>query len=75
MHLIVEAMRRAYADRAAYLGDADFVSVPVKGLTRPQYAGKAAQGDSQVETRCAGRGRAIRRCLKDRNHSVLRGGR
>jgi gamma-glutamyltranspeptidase / glutathione hydrolase len=40
MHLIVEAMRRAYADRAAYLGDADFVSVPVKGLTSPAYAAK-----------------------------------
>ena len=40
MHLIVEAMRRAYADRAAYLGDADFVSVPVTGLTSPEYAAK-----------------------------------
>jgi gamma-glutamyltranspeptidase / glutathione hydrolase len=38
MHLIVEAMRRAYADRAAYLGDADFSSVPVKGLTSLKYA-------------------------------------
>jgi gamma-glutamyltranspeptidase/glutathione hydrolase len=38
IHLIVEAMRRAYADRAAYLGDTDFSSVPVKGLTSPQYA-------------------------------------
>jgi gamma-glutamyltranspeptidase/glutathione hydrolase len=38
MHLIVEAMRRAYADRAAYLGDADFTSVPVKGLTSLKYA-------------------------------------
>jgi len=38
MHLIVEAMRRAYADRAAYLGDTDFSSVPVKGLTSVKYA-------------------------------------
>jgi gamma-glutamyltranspeptidase/glutathione hydrolase len=38
IHLIVEAMRRAYADRAAYLGDADFGSVPVKGLTSLKYA-------------------------------------
>jgi gamma-glutamyltranspeptidase/glutathione hydrolase len=38
IHLIVETMRRAYADRAAYLGDADFVSVPVAGLTSPRYA-------------------------------------
>jgi gamma-glutamyltranspeptidase/glutathione hydrolase len=38
IHLIAETMRRAYADRAAYLGDADFVSVPVAGLTSPRYA-------------------------------------
>ncbi len=38
MHLIVEAMRRAYADRAAYMGDTDFVSVPVAGLTSVKYA-------------------------------------
>jgi gamma-glutamyltranspeptidase/glutathione hydrolase len=31
-HLTTEAMRRAYADRAAYMGDADFVKVPVEGL-------------------------------------------
>ena len=40
IHLIAEAMRRAYADRAAYLGDADFVSVPVAGLTSLKYAEK-----------------------------------
>lgn len=40
IHLIAEAMRRAYADRAAYLGDADFVSVPVARLTDPDYAAK-----------------------------------
>jgi gamma-glutamyltranspeptidase / glutathione hydrolase len=38
IHLIAETMRRAYADRAAYLGDPDFVSVPVAGLTSPGYA-------------------------------------
>ncbi len=37
-HLIVEAMRRAYRDRALYLGDPDFVSVPVKRLIHPFYA-------------------------------------
>jgi gamma-glutamyltranspeptidase/glutathione hydrolase len=40
MHFIVEAMRHAYADRAAYLGDADFVSVPVARLTSQDYAAK-----------------------------------
>ncbi len=38
LHSIAEAMRRAYADRAEYLGDPDFVSVPVKQLVDPDYA-------------------------------------
>jgi len=38
IHLIAETMRRAYADRATYLGDPEFVSVPVAGLTSPRYA-------------------------------------
>lgn len=37
-HLIVEAMRRAYRDRTFYLGDPDFVSVPLARLTSPDYA-------------------------------------
>ena len=37
-HLIVEAMRRAYRDRAIYLGDPDFVKVPVSNLTNQHYA-------------------------------------
>src|SRR2546427_3873299 len=40
IHLMAETMRRAYADRAAYLGDADFVSVPVAGLTSAKHAAK-----------------------------------
>jgi gamma-glutamyltranspeptidase/glutathione hydrolase len=38
IHRLVEAMRRAYADRAVYMGDPDFNSVPVKGLTAKDYA-------------------------------------
>lgn len=37
-HLIVEAMRRAYRDRAEYLGDPDFVTVPVRRLLSLNYA-------------------------------------
>lgn len=40
IHLLAETMRRAYADRAAYLGDTDFISAPVAGLTSPQYAAR-----------------------------------
>ncbi|BCG65553.1 MAG: gamma-glutamyltranspeptidase/glutathione hydrolase [Methyloprofundus sp.] len=37
-HLIVEALRRAYHDRALYLGDSDFIEVPVARLLNKQYA-------------------------------------
>ncbi len=37
-HLLVEAMRRAYRDRALYLGDPDFVQAPVAMLTSADYA-------------------------------------
>ncbi len=37
-HVIVEAMRRAYRDRAAYLGDPAFFKVPVARLTSQRYA-------------------------------------
>jgi gamma-glutamyltranspeptidase/glutathione hydrolase len=36
-HLIGEAMQLAYADREKYLGDSDFVSVPIKGLIDRTY--------------------------------------
>ena len=36
-HLFLEAQRLAYADRELYLGDPDFVSVPVAGLLDPAY--------------------------------------
>ena len=38
IHRLVEAMRRAYADRSAYLGDPDFYSVPVDQIINKEYA-------------------------------------
>ena len=38
VHLVTEAMRRAYRDRTFYLGDPDFVKIPVKTLMDPAYA-------------------------------------
>lgn len=43
-HLIVEAMRRAYRDRAQYLGDSDYIKVPVKKLISQSYADSLAAG-------------------------------
>ena len=37
-HLVIEAMRRAYRDRAIYLGDPDFVKMPLAQLSSPDYA-------------------------------------
>lgn len=39
-HLMTEAMRRAFADRAEFMGDTDFVKVPVAGLIDKSYAAK-----------------------------------
>lgn len=38
IHLLTEVERRAFADRAQFLGDTDFVKVPVAGLTSVKYA-------------------------------------
>ncbi len=40
IHLMAEAMQLAYADRAEYLGDSDFIDVPASGLTSQAYADK-----------------------------------
>ena len=40
LHVLIEAMKRAYADRARYLGDPAFVDAPVRILTAKDYAAK-----------------------------------
>ena len=40
LHVMIEAMKRAYADRARYLGDPDFISAPVATLMSKEYAAK-----------------------------------
>ena len=42
MHLVSEIEKRVFADRAEYLGDPDFVKVPVAALTDPAYVAKRA---------------------------------
>ena len=43
IHVIAEAMRRAYRDRAEYMGDPDFIEVPVDRLVSPQYTRQLLQ--------------------------------
>ena len=43
LHLQIEAMRRAYLDRARFLGDPDFVEIPVAELTSKEHARKVAE--------------------------------
>ncbi len=40
IHYMTEVMRRAYADRNTYIGDPDFVKVPISGLLDPAYLAK-----------------------------------
>ncbi len=71
-HLFAEASRLAYADRAQYLGDSDFVKVPVKGLLDPGYLDQrarlihgfqAAEGQSRGWRAALARGHAnVARC-------------
>ncbi len=42
VHLMAEAMKKGFADFAAFIGDPDFEQIPVKGLLSPEYAKKRA---------------------------------
>jgi gamma-glutamyltranspeptidase/glutathione hydrolase len=48
LHLMAEAMKRAYADRAVHLGDPDFVQVPVERLISKAYAATLRAGIDPV---------------------------
>jgi gamma-glutamyltranspeptidase / glutathione hydrolase len=60
LHLQIEAMRRAYLDRARYLGDSDFVKVPIGLLTsKPHASAVAATISSDKASRSVDLGRDI----------------
>jgi gamma-glutamyltranspeptidase/glutathione hydrolase len=46
LHLLIEAMKRAYADRARYLGDPAFVKAPIQTLIAKDYAARLRAGIS-----------------------------
>jgi gamma-glutamyltranspeptidase / glutathione hydrolase len=53
IHEMAEAEKLAYADRSQYLGDPDYLHVPVKGLTSKAYAERLRQGISPTTARRA----------------------
>jgi len=73
-HVIIEAMRRAYRDRAEFLGDADFVAVPVERLTSAAHAQQLRQSIrlEQATPSASLKGRAGRPGGRDTTHfSIL----
>jgi gamma-glutamyltranspeptidase/glutathione hydrolase len=50
LHLMIEAMKRAYADRAVFMGDPDAVTMPIKGLTSKSYAATLRAGIGERAT-------------------------
>lgn len=51
VHLMAETMKLAYADRSKYLGDPDFVDIPVEALTSKAYARSLVSGISMDRAR------------------------
>jgi len=51
MHIMTESMKLAYADRSKYLGDPDYLDIPVEKLTSKVYAKHLAEGISMENAR------------------------
>ena len=51
LHVLAEAVRMVFADRQKYMGDADFIKVPLKGLADKRYAKKLAEKISPTVVR------------------------
>jgi gamma-glutamyltranspeptidase/glutathione hydrolase len=56
LHLMIEATRRAFLDRARFLGDPDFTKIPVERLTSRQYAAQLAK---EIDTTRASKSEAL----------------
>ncbi len=73
MHIVIEAERRAYADRAEYLGDSDFVDIPVAKLISKEYADILRESIKDNATRSVdlGRGGAKEESEETTHYSVV----
>src|SRR5450759_1558038 len=54
LHTMIEAMKRAYADRAVFMGDPDAVKMPIAGLISKKYAERLRAGIGDKATPAAG---------------------
>lgn len=52
-HLVVEALRRAFEDRARYLGDPDFTEIPLARITSPEYLAERARSITETAPRAS----------------------
>ncbi|MFB3828712.1 MAG: gamma-glutamyltransferase [Bryobacteraceae bacterium] len=67
LHVMAEAMRRYFADRAAYMGDPDFVNVPVTKLLDKAYVAKLRAGIGERATPSA----QIRESTETTHYSIV----
>ncbi|MEO8078840.1 MAG: gamma-glutamyltransferase, partial [Acidobacteriota bacterium] len=71
LHLQIEAMRRAFLDRARHLGDPDFVRVPVATLTSKRHATRVARSiDPSRASSSAALGRDILTAPAEADHTT-----
>ncbi len=74
VHYLAEVMRRAYADRARWLGDADFVGMPLKRLLSGAYARELVKGIDMKKATASSRLPSVRPEGHDTTHfSILDG--
>lgn len=76
VHLVTEAMRRAFADRAYFLGDPDFVDIPIEKLISEPYNLKRMESfdwnkATPSETLSHGKIPAFKESMQTTNYSVV----
>lgn len=73
MHLMIEAQRRAYADRAMHLGDPDFYDVPVASLIDKDYALSRMSdvGETATDSEVVGEGLVMAESPETTHFSVI----